>query len=345
MTMLFFYLFLAIFMSFVCSILEAVLLSTTPSYIHTLTKKDAKNGSTLKYVKENLDSSISAILTINTFAHTIGAAGVGAEAARIFGDEYIVVVSIILTLVILYISEILPKTIGARYWKLLAPKVAGTIKFLVIICYPITFVSTLLTKAIGKEGANVTSREEILAITELGEKSGAVREKEGDLIENLLSLADDKVKDILTPRSVVFALQQETTVGDAVKYHEIYSRSRIPVFDRNIDDVVGVVFAKKIMEEEILNRSDTKLTQIMTPIFRVNENIPVLKVLDMFIQRKEHLFLVVDSYGQTAGIVTLEDAIEQLLDVDIMDEYDQVEDMQEFAKLQMRLKEQKKSKH
>lgn len=339
MSMLVFYLFLALLLSFICSILEAVLLSTTPSYIQALSKKSPEEASTLKEVRNNLDRSISSILTLNTFAHTVGAAGVGAEAAIIFGDEYIVAISITLTLLILYLSEILPKTIGARYWKALAPLSAKIIKFLIIITYPFTLISSLVIKAFGKNSQrDLTSREEILAITELGEKSGTVREKEGDLIENLLSLADDKVKDILTPRSVVFALQQEISVGEAVKHDEIYLRSRIPVYDKNIDDVVGVVFAKKIMEEEILERSGTKLHEIMTPVFRINENIPVLKVLDMFIQRKEHLFLVVDSYGQTAGIVTLEDAIEQLLDVDIMDEYDNIEDMQEFAKLQMKIR-------
>lgn len=340
MTMLFVYLSLALILSFICSVLEAVLLSTTPSYIQALSKKDPESASALKAVKGDLDKSISSILTLNTFAHTIGAAGVGAEAAIIFGDEYIVAISIILTLLILYLSEILPKTIGARYWKALAPKSAKVIRALIIITYPFTLISTMLIKAFGKENQNkdVISREEILALTELGEKSGSVREKEGDLIENLLSLANDKVRDILTPRSVVFVLQKDTTVGVASKMSELYSRSRVPVYDKNIDDVVGMVFAKKIMEEEILENSHRKIEEIMTPIFRVSENIPVLKVLDMFIQRKEHMFLVVDSYGQTAGIVTLEDAIEQLLDVDIMDEHDQVEDMQEFAKLQMRKK-------
>lgn len=343
MSMLFFYLTVALALSFLCSILEAVLLSTTHSYIHSLRKQNPDAGAAVKYVKDNLDTSIAAILTMNTFAHTIGAAGVGAESAKIFGDEYLVITSIILTLLILYVSEIFPKTLGAKYWKPLAPTVARIIKFSIIITYPFIVIAKLINKMISKEGGSDSiSREEIIAVTELGEKSGSVREKEVDLIENLLSLADDRVRDILTPRSVVFALQQDSTVSDAVKHSEFYSRSRIPVYDKNIDDVVGMVFGKKIMEEVILEREDTKIGDIKIPIFRVSENIPVLKVLDMFIQRKEHMFLVVDSYGQTAGVVTLEDAIEQLLDVDIMDEFDQVEDMQEFAKRQMRLKDQKK---
>ncbi|MDR2033603.1 MAG: CNNM domain-containing protein [Helicobacteraceae bacterium] len=338
MTLLLAYLFLALVISFICSVLEAVLLSTTHSYIQSLHKSNPSGATTLKAVKKNVDKSISAILTLNTFAHTIGAAGVGAEAQKLFGDKYMALTSVILTLLILYVSEIAPKTIGARYWKALAPASAKTIAVLITITYPFTLLATLISRMFGKESAHShkISRDEILAMTELGEQSGAVREKEADLIENLMTLNEDKVKDILTPRSVVFALQKDIKVGDAARKSDIFIRSRIPVFNQNIDDVIGVVHSKKILEEEVLEHSDRTIEEIALPIFRISENIPVFKALDMFIRRKEHLFLVVDNYGQTAGIVTLEDAIEQLLDVDIMDEYDQVEDMQEFAKLKMK---------
>ncbi|MDR1912383.1 MAG: CNNM domain-containing protein [Helicobacteraceae bacterium] len=338
MTLLLVYLFSALIISFICSVLEAVLLSTTHSYIQSLHKSNPSGAATLKAVKKNVDKSISAILTLNTFAHTIGAAGVGAEAQKLFGDKYMALTSVVLTLLILYVSEIAPKTIGARYWKALAPACAKTIAALITITYPFTLLATLISKMFGKESAHShkISRDEILAMTELGEQSGAVREKEADLIENLMTLNEDKVKDILTPRSVVFALQKDIKVGDAARKSDIFIRSRIPVFNQNIDDVIGVVHSKKILEEEVLEHSDRTIEEIALPIFRISENIPVFKALDMFIRRKEHLFLVVDNYGQTAGIVTLEDAIEQLLDVDIMDEYDQVEDMQEFAKLKMK---------
>ncbi|MDR1451989.1 MAG: CNNM domain-containing protein [Helicobacteraceae bacterium] len=338
MTLLLVYLLSALIVSFICSILEAVLLCTTHSYIQSLGKTNPSGASALKAVKKDMDKSISAILTLNTFAHTIGAAGVGAEAQKLLGDKYMAIVSIILTLLILYLSEIAPKTIGARYWKALAPASAKAIAALIMITYPFTIVAALIGRIFGKESGHSrkTSRDEILAITELGEQSGAVREQEADLIENLMALDEDKVKDILTPRSVVFALQKDIRVSEAAKKTDIFIRSRIPIYDQSIDDVVGVAHSKKIMEEEILKRGDRKIEEIMLPIFRISENIPVMKALNLFIRRKEHLFLVVDSYGQTAGIVTLEDAIEQLLDVDIMDEYDQVEDMQEFAKLKMK---------
>ncbi|MDR0664992.1 MAG: hemolysin family protein [Helicobacteraceae bacterium] len=338
MTFLLVYLLSALIISFICSILEAVLLSTTFSYIQSLSKSNPSAASALKRVKKDVDKSISAILTLNTFAHTIGAAGVGAEAQKLFGDKYMALTSVILTLLILYLSEIAPKTIGARYWKAFAPASAKIIVALITITYPFTLLATLISRLFGKDSAHShkISRDEILAITELGEQSGAVREQEADLIENLMTLDADKVKDILTPRSVVFALQKDISVGAAAKKPDIFVRSRVPVYDQSIDDVIGVVHSKKIMEEEILEHSDRKIEEIMLPIFRISENIPVLKALDLFIRRKEHLFLVIDNYGQTAGIVTLEDAIEQLLDVDIMDEYDQVEDMQEFAKLKMK---------
>jgi CBS domain containing-hemolysin-like protein len=336
--MLLFYLFIALSLSFLCSILEAVLLSTTPSYIQSLAKTNAKAARLLQNTKRDIEKSISAILTVNTFAHTIGAAGVGMQAAVVFGEGYMIAVSMVMTLLILYISEIIPKTIGATHWRGLAPKSALIIRVLVLITYPLNIFSSWLTRRIGKgdKERHAISRDEILAITELGERSGAVREKEVDLIENMLSLANFKVRDILTPRSVVFSLQKDTTVKAALQCEELFTRSRIPVFDSSIDDVVGMVFARRVMEEEIADRSDTPIEAVMVPIFRISENIPVLKLLDMFIHRKEHLFLVVDNYGQTAGIVTLEDAIEQLLDVDIMDEYDSIEDMQEFAKLKMK---------
>jgi CBS domain containing-hemolysin-like protein len=338
MTLLLVYLASALVISFICSILEAVLLSATHSYIQSLGKTNPSGAIALKTVKKDIDKSISAILTINTFAHTIGAAGVGAEAQKLFGDKYIALTSLVVTLLILYLSEILPKTIGARYWKALAPVSARVILALITITYPFALISTLISRLFGKESAHShkISRDEILAITELGEQSGAVREQEADLIENLMTLDEDKVKDILTPRSVVFALQKNITVGEAVKKSDIFIRSRIPIYDQSIDEVIGVAHSKKIMEEQILGHSDRKIEEITLPVYRISENIPVLKTLNLFIRRKEHLFLVVDSYGQTAGIVTLEDAIEQLLDVDIMDEYDQVEDMQEFAKLKMK---------
>ena len=330
MTMMFTYLIIALALSFLCSILEAVLLSTTNSFIE-LKSKESSGGELLKQIKKDLDKSISAILTINTFSHTIGAAGVGAEAVQVFGEAYMVAISIVLTILILFLSEILPKTIGARYWRELAIPAAYGIRFITILTYPIVFMSQVFTRIFGEAYEHEVSREEIIVMSEIGEKAGSLREKEVDLIENLLTLRDNKVKDILTPRTVVNAFDEHVSVWEAVNHKDL-SHSRIPVYSGTIDNIVGVVFSTVIMSAKIQGRDGAFMKDLMKPVFKVSENLPVDKVLDMFIKRKEHLFVVVDKFGQTQGIVTLEDAIETLLGVEIMDEEDNVEDMQTLAK-------------
>lgn len=324
---------IAIGVSFLCSVLEAVLLSTTHSFIQVNKEKNPKSGLLLEKHKNEIDIPISAILTLNTIAHTLGAAGVGAQAAKIFGNDWQVAISIVLTLAILYISEIIPKTIGATYWKNLAMPSAYVIEVLIKITYPLVWTSLFITKALSKNKSKHTvTREEIIALTELGEKSGSLREKESELIENLLNLKDIKARDILTPRSVVFALDENTLIEDAVEMDEIYTYSRIPIYDGSIDNVTGLVFNQKILEESVDEQHETILHEISVPIFRISENLPVLNLFDLFVKRKEHMFLVTDNYGQTAGIVTLEDAIETLLGVEIVDELDEFEDMQVVAK-------------
>lgn len=338
MTMMFTYLLVALFLSFLCSILEAVLLSSTNSFIE-IKSKESSGGELLKKVKKDLDVSISAILTLNTFAHTIGAAGVGAEAVKVFGESYMVPISIVLTLLILFLSEILPKTIGARYWKQLAIPSAYAILIMTYLTYPVVYFTKYFTRMVGGKQSHEheVSREEILVMSEMGEKTGSLREKEVDLIESLLSLRDQKIKDILTPRTVVIALEENISVQEAIKDKDL-SHSRIPVYSQTIDDIVGIVFSSTIMEAKIASKDELLMKDIMKPVFKISENLPVDKAIDLFIKRKEHMFVVVDKFGQTEGIVTLEDAIETLLGVEIMDEQDNVEDMQTYAKNQSKIK-------
>lgn len=333
MTLMIVFFIIAIGVSFLCSILEAALLSTTHQFIQMYKEKNEKTGLLLEKHKNQIDVPIAAILTLNTIAHTLGAAGVGAQAAKIFGDEWQVAISVILTLAILYLSEIIPKTIGATHWKTLAGPGAYVISFLITITYPLVWSSLFITKALSKnKQKDLVTREEILALTELGEKSGSLREKESELIENLLSLKDIKAKDICTPRSVVFALEEHISVVEAVEVDEVYTHSRIPVYHDSMDNITGLVFNQRILEESVDEHHDKKLSEISVPIFRISENLPVLNLFDLFVKRKEHMFLVTDSYGQTVGIVTLEDAIETLLGVEIVDELDKFEDMQVVAK-------------
>lgn len=335
MTLLITYLSIALLISFMCSVLEAVLLSSTHSYIETLPKETHENAIVLlKDLKSNIDKPISSILTFNTFAHTMGAAGVGAQAQILFGEEWQTAVAFVVTLLILYVSEIIPKTIGALYWKKLLIPSAYLISFLVTITTPFTWVSSLLTNYISKNKKHHSnfSRDEIMAVVAMGEKEGTILSKESDLIENLLKLKNIKAKDIMTPRSVVFALPATTTIEDAIEDDRMYIHSRIPIFGETLDDVVGIVFNQRILEESVEDHDTITLEHIAHEVHMVSENLPVPNLIDQFVKRKTHLFIVFDSYGQTAGVVTLEDAIETLLGVEIVDEMDEVEDMQLFAK-------------
>lgn len=335
MTLLIIYLGIAILVSFLCSILEAVLLSSTNSYIESLSKKSNSNAiPILKKIKLDIDKPIASILILNTFAHTMGAAGVGAQVQILFGEEFQTLFAIILTLMILYFSEIIPKTIGAVYWKKLLIPSAYVISFLIKITYPLLVISTYITNFISKNKNKEASisRDEIMAIISMGEKEGSILSKESNLISNLFKLKNIKAKDIMTPRSVVYAFKSNTTIEEAIKRDETYLYSRIPVFNENIDDIVGIVLNQVILELSIEEKDDVRIKNIMMEIHSVSENVPVSMLIDMFVKKRTHLFVVQDKYGQTSGIVTFEDVLESLLGVEIIDEIDQIEDMQEFAK-------------
>ncbi len=332
MTLLIIYITLTVGISFLCSILEAALLSITPSYIESYSKQNEKVGKIIRKLKEEIDSSISSILVLNTFANTMGAAAVGAQAVLVFGIDKQAFVAIFLTLVILYFSEIIPKTIGATYWRNIIAPASYAIFFMTKITFPFVWVSSFITRFLKNGDKSFISREEILAVAEMGEKEGSLKSKETDLIENLLKLKNYRAKDILTPRSVVFAIEANTKVKDAIDMENMYLHSRIPVYKDNLDNILGVTFNQTILEESIEGNNEVTVESICVPMFAVSENIPVLNLIDMFVKRKEHLFLVHDSFGQTSGVVSLEDAIETLLGVEIVDEMDEVVDMQQFAR-------------
>jgi CBS domain containing-hemolysin-like protein len=335
MTLLLTYLFIALFVSFLCSILEAVLLSSTLSYIESISKKESSNAiNLLRDLKLNIDRPISSILTLNTFAHTMGAAGVGAQAQVLLGSEWQAAIAFVLTLLILYVSEILPKTIGAIYWKSLLIPAAYLISLMIKITFPFVWFSGFITNYFskGRKDEINFSRDEIMAVVSMGEKEGSIHSKESVLIENLFKLKNIKTKEIMTPRSVVFALNADVSVEEAIEDDKMYIHSRIPIYNESIDDIIGVVFNQTILEESVEERDDTLLRNITVPVHKISENVPVSVLIDLFVKRKTHLFIVHDNYGQTSGVVTLEDAIETLLGVEIVDEMDEVEDMQAFAK-------------
>ncbi|QFU74450.1 DUF21 domain-containing protein [Halioglobus maricola] len=337
MTLLLIYLLIAIGVSFLCSILEAVLLSVTPGFVASQQADKPRRAKALESVKENLDQSISSILILNTFAHTMGAAGVGAQALKVFGAQYETIVALLLTLAILYLSEIIPKTLGARYWKQLALPAAQVIQVLVKLLYPLVWVSAKLTALFGSGGhSSAISREELAAMARLGVHHGALGSQESELLENMLKLRQTRTEDILTPRTVVSALDSTLTVGEALAQLAEVPFTRLPVYEESLDTVVGLALRPQLHEIEREDGEDRPLREFLIPMNRVSRELPVLRLLDLFIKRREHMFLVEDEYGQTEGIVTLEDAVETLLGREIMDESDTVEDMQELARLKYR---------
>ncbi len=342
MNLLLLYFFLAVSVSFLCSILEAVLLSTNMAYVAVLEKKRPRAGGLLKEHKKNINKSIASILILNTIANTLGAAGVGAQAETIFGSSAVFYVSVVLTFAILFISEIIPKTIGAIYWKELAPTAAYVIRFFIWITLPLIVITLFVTNKISKNKNNITSlsKAELIASTLLSEDDGMIDEQESDVIENVLHLDDIKIEEILTPRTVIYALEENATVNEVVATEELFQFSRIPIYNDSIDNITGIVLTKNIFRQMMLDDTVT-LKEIKQDFFAINENIPVSKALDLFIKKKEHMFIVMDSYDQTEGIITLEDCVETVLGVEIMDESDSVEDMRAYAKQKMKMKRKK----
>lgn len=331
---------LVIGVSFLCSILESVLLSTNASYISVLEENSPSAGKLLKDLKKDVDKSISSILILNTFANTLGATAIGVQAQNLFNDDsnLVLVVSIVLTFCILFFAEIIPKTIGAIYWKELAPIGARIINIFIIITYPIIIFTLFVTRKINKNNDNdIVSREELIHSALLSEGDGVINDMESDIIENALMLKEKRIKDILTPRSVVFAVSKDTVLKDLLDDKRTYKFSRVPVYDGTIDNIVGMVLTKKLFKNAV-NDPDVTIESIMSKVASINENIPVLKALSSFTKTKGHMLIVTDSYDQTEGIVTLEDCLETLLGLEIMDELDTTEDMRKLATAKMRAK-------
>ena len=324
---------LALVVSFVCSLLEAVILSLSRGQIEAMIQRGQRGGELLKELKDDIDRPLAAILTLNTVAHTVGAAGVGAQVLLVWGNQWVALASAILTVLILVFSEIIPKTLGAEYRQKLAPVCGRMIRFLVILLYPIVLVLERISSLFVPAGSeSKVSREEVMAIAELGSDEGALHHQENRVIQNLLHLRNIRVIDILTPRSVMLSYQRNTTIKEVVEKHSPIRFSRIPIYSKDLDEITGIVMRYKILQEYSIGRGEEKLDSIKKPISAVPNTKSVASTLDEFIQKHEQLFLVVDEYGGTEGIVTLEDVIETLLGVEIIDEMDAVKDMRKLAK-------------
>lgn len=331
MTLLFIYFFLAVVISFCCSVMEAVILSTTSVYVRAVLKKKKSYGKLLKSLKSQVNRPLSAILTLNTFANMVGAAGVGAQVHTLYGSTYVSIASIILTLVILIFSEIIPKTIGANYWRTLAPGVAYLVSVLIFALYPSVWFSEKLNRILLRKKIASVTREDMIVTAEMGASEGTIGQKESRVIKNLLMLDTLKVSEIMTPRAVISAFDKKMTIKEVMGKSQPIRFSRVPVYEGSLDQVVGFIHRYKILEAYSHDLFNINLEEYIKPIHSIPDQISVAAALDQLIKRKEHIFIAVDSYGVLTGLVTLEDAVETLLGVEIVDEFDSVEDMRQYA--------------
>ncbi len=333
MELLFFYLFLALIISFLCSIMEAVLLSTTIPYLRVKEEEGSRSAKQFIKLKQNIDRPLSAILSLNTIAHTIGAAGVGAQATKVFGEVYFGLISAILTFLILVLSEIIPKTIGASYWRELVNFTGHAIKITIFITYPLVILFPYITKLFSKkENKQTISREEISALANIGTKEGIFVEKENKIIQNIIRLKRIRVSEIMTPRVVVSVADEKMTLEEFLKNKEFLHFSRIPIFSENTDNITGYVIRQTVFEKLAENQVGLTLKNIKRNIVVVPESNPLFKVWETLLEKKEHIALIVDEYGGMDGIVTMEDIIETLLGIEIVDEKDTITDMQQHAR-------------
>lgn len=323
--------FLVVFFSFICSLMEAVFMSTSPAYVALAVKEGKRFGRLLEHLKENVNKPITAILTLNTISNTLGSAALATLVYERFGSFSVSVMSGILTICILVFSEIVPKIIGTTYWKEIAPFSAYLIQIIIFILYPIVWLSETMGRLFKERDSVSVTREEMIATAELGVEDGAIKRGESNIIKNLLTLNSLFVSDIMTPRSVFFALDCDMTVEEVHQKHKPLRFSRIPVFDGTLDNMIGMTMRYRIHEALSNDQHKLLIREITTPIQSVPERMTVASVLDLLIKRKEHLALVVDEYGIVTGLVTLEDAVETLLGVEIVDELDHVTDMRQYA--------------
>lgn len=324
---------LALGVSFLCSIMEAVLLSVTPSFVARMETERGAVGRKLAELKRKIDRPLAAILSLNTIAHTVGAAGAGAQAAIVFGSAYLGVASAILTFLILVFSEIIPKTLGALYWRPLAGSVVRLLVPTIWLMWPLVKLAEGLTRMLARGRTKVTMhRDEFQALADVGAREGVLHQHESRIMRSLLRFSDLTARDIMTPRTVVFALPESMTVSQVLQDHADIRFSRIPVFRQDKDRVSGFVLKSDILLRAAHGEDEAELSSFMNPVEAVPESAPLQGLFEGLVEDRTHVAIVVDEYGGLAGLVTLEDVVETLLGLEIMDEVDTVDDMQRYAR-------------
>lgn len=341
MTLLVLFVLLALGVSFLCSVLEAVLLSVTSAYVGALEDEKPRASLRLKGLKDNVDRPLAAILTLNTLAHTVGAMGAGAQAAALFNSTVVGVFSALFTLAILFLSEIIPKTIGATYWKGLAPASSVVLKWMILGLYPLVVLSRWMTRLIsrGENDATSVSREELEAMVEQSGEQGVLDVRETDLFRNLLRFRALSARDVMTPRTVVRAFSQDATVQEVADADVPFTR--LPVYEGTLDAPTGYVLRDDAVERVAADEHGVKLTEIKRPLITVPEGTPLPELFEQFVGDKEHIALVIDEFGGTEGVVSVEDVVETLLGLEIVDEADRAHDMQELARQRWKVRAKK----
>jgi CBS domain containing-hemolysin-like protein len=333
MTLLFVYVAIALSFSFLCSIAEAVLLSVTTAHITVLELEGRSSGTLLRQFKSDINKPLAAILTLNTIANTMGAAGVGAQAAIVFGSSWVGAASAGLTLSILVFSEIIPKTLGATYWRSLAGIVAHGVKALVWTLYPFVLLSETLTKGISRshkiEGF---SREEFAAMADLGQQEGQLEERESRILKNMFLLHETRVSDVMTPRPVVFSLSESLTVAEYFASHYDSRFSRIPVYAEDREQLTGFVLKDDLLLAQARSNTENALQTYRRELPALLDSTPLSDAFENILHRRAHIMMIVDEYGGMEGILTLEDILETLLGLEIIDESDKTADMQQHAR-------------
>ena len=333
MALLLTYLILALLISTLCSIAESVLLSVSVSYVKMLELRGGKSGKLLKKFKEDIDTPLSSILTFNTISHTVGAAGVGAQATKLWGDAYFGLVSATLTILILFLTEIPPKSVGARYWRSLAIPVALMVNVMIYTMYPVVWISKKITRLItGGKPQEKVSREEIAALTDIGLEEGIFAESESKTIKNLIRLRSIKVNEVMTPRTVVVAIRENSCLSEFFDDPDVRRFSRFPVYDKNPDNITGYVLKYDITDQLGKGNSNMLIRDVRRPVVVCFEKITIPKLFDILLEKKDQIAVLVDEYGGMSGIVTLEDIIETIFGFEIIDERDTQADMQQLAK-------------
>lgn len=329
------YLLIALVFSFLCSIFEAVLLSVRRPYLEAQKETSPANAAVWGELIDDMNRPLSAILILNTVAHTVGAAGVGAQATKVFGEAPLTtgIISAVLTLLILLLSEIIPKTLGAVFWKQLAPMTGLALTWLTRVMSPLIWMTHKITSGISKgEKKGVFSRSEFIAMADVGEKEGSIEEVEGRIVKNLFGLRDTSAQHAATPRSVVFSLPASITVDEYMEKHAERPFSRIPIYQKTVDDCDGFVLRVELLQAHATSHSSLTLEQFKRPIHTIRETQILSDLFREMIAKRHHIAATLDEFGTFSGVITLEDVIETLLGEEIVDEVDDTEDMQQMAR-------------